>query len=402
MKQKGAKRSGKRSSYRPFIAAALVLLFTASLLAYFPTLFNPDKTPPTNSTKPDSTGPKITPIILNKQIPPGYVMGFPVEAGLDGINAVFLSTANQSVSDRFTSKFSGEVGSIVIYGQAYQGKPRVTVGLQADNLGSPSGAWLATNGFATIPLNSTLKFIKVRLSSPVNLEQGKVYHIVIEPSEGYNGTAAVMNFKRDAQGQPYNGGDPDLVWPDASVNTLLFDKGSWVAQDRWPIFVVLFTDGRSEGQPYSLEAPWVVFGSTYVGQTVIPASDYNVGKVAFVLSIKGQPKDRLYYRVLDSANNVLSSGVFAEPSQLDANQKWIEVPLSSPVQLKAGQLNRIVVYSPGTDLSNCYMLYGYEFCYDSSIGYGGLQHQLTTSLDGGKIWGEWTDADAVFKLTTAA
>jgi hypothetical protein len=68
--------------------------------------------------------------------------------------------------------------------------------------------------------------------------------------------------------------------------------------------------------------------------------------------------------------------------------------------LKAGQLYRIIVLSPQTDLDNAYYLYGHEFSYDPTIGYGGLQHQLTSSLDGGSNWGDNQDADAIFKITT--
>jgi len=121
----------------------------------------------------------------------------------------------------------------------------------------------------------------------------------------------------------------------------------------------------------------------FVGQTLIPASDYKVGKIAFDVSIKsGAPQDKLSYQVRDSNNNVLAEGVFAERGQLTVSQTWIEVTLPTPVTLKAGQLYRIIVLSPQTDLDNAYYLYGHEFSYDPTIGYGGLQHQLTWCKNG--------------------
>jgi hypothetical protein len=76
------------------------------------------------------------------------------------------------------------------------------------------------------------------------------------------------------------------------------------------------------------------------------------------------------------------------------------VELSSPIILDAGQLYRIALYSPDTDLENAYRIYGHEFSYDNTIGYGGLQHQLVTSYDSGNKWSENPDADTIFKLTT--
>jgi hypothetical protein len=68
--------------------------------------------------------------------------------------------------------------------------------------------------------------------------------------------------------------------------------------------------------------------------------------------------------------------------------------------MKSGQLYRIIALSPQSELSNAYRLYGHEFCYNSTIGYGSLQHQLTSSLDNGTTWGENPDADAIFRITS--
>jgi hypothetical protein len=136
---------------------------------------------------------------------------------------------------------------------------------------------------------------------------------------------------------------------------------------------------------------------------LLPASDYKVGKVAFVVSLGSgvSPQDKLYYRILDADDKVLAEGDFASASQLSTSQSWVEATLASPVTLKAGGLYRVVLLSPGTDLSNAYYLFGHEFCFDSAIGFGGLQHQLSSSLAGGVSWGDNSDADALFKITTA-
>jgi len=127
-----------------------------------------------------------------------------------------------------------------------------------------------------------------------------------------------------------------------------------------------------------------------------------VGKIAFDVSLgSGNPQDKLYYQIRDASNLVLAEGVFVNRGQLTVSQTWIEITLARPVMLKAGKLYRIVLLSPQTDLDNAYYLFGHEFCYDPSIGYGSLQHQLTSTLSGGKAWGDNSDADAIFKVTTS-
>ncbi|MEJ5292409.1 MAG: hypothetical protein WHS82_02340 [Candidatus Methanosuratincola sp.] len=151
---------------------------------------------------------------------------------------------------------------------------------------------------------------------------------------------------------------------------------------------------------YVSAAQWVVWGSTYVGQTFVPTKDYKITKIAFDVSTKqAAPQDKLYYQIRGPDNQILANGVFAEPGQLTPWQSWVEVGLPSPVTLKAGQAYRILLLSPGTSLENAYHLYGHEFSYNSSIGYGGHRHAITVSLDGGAHWADNYDADAIFRLT---
>ena len=216
-----------------------------------------------------------------------------------------------------------------------------------------------------------------------------------------SGTIAISTYQAGSFAQPLNPDDPDIVWSDPQMDVLSLSGSSWKQQNRWPIFVVNYSNGTSEGQPYSLCAQWVVWGSTLVGQSLVPASDYKVGKIAFVVSLgKGNPQDKLYYRIIDKSNKIIAEDKFAEASQLTTSQSWIQATLTTPVTLKAGELYRIVLLSPQTDLSNAYYLFGHEFCWDPVIGYGSLQHQLTSSLDGGSHWGDNSDADAIFKLIT--
>jgi len=288
---------------------------------------------------------------------------------------------------------------LAINAYAPEGQPKVRVGLQEDSDGRPKGEWISEDGFGTSEIPNESSFITLKLSRTIPLTKGKVYHIVIEATEIKLGDKILIRtYLANAFTQPLNDVDPDIIWRDPMMNTLFYDGEKWGEENKWPIFVVGYADGRYEGQPYSLEAPWVIYRSKYVGQTIIPASDYSIGKIAFVISVKGKPTDKLYYEIRDQDNKVLVKGLFATADQLTIRMTWIEVPLPSPVEFIAGKLYRIVLLSPETDLENPYNMYGHEFSYNSSIGYGGLQHQLTTSTSAGTSWIENKDADAVFKL----
>ena len=397
------KRSRKRSKPRTRIVLTLAILVILGISAVGAAIlfnqFSGDGNKPPNDTNPNY------PVkILNKQIPPGYVMGFPVEAGwISGMNAIFIENAGQKVSIRFTAKSGGTVTNVAIDALLYKGQPTVKVGLQEDSNGSPEGQWMKENAFGIVQLGSKSGFKTVQLGTAVTLTKGKVYHVVIEAAEDpLNGTAAIASYQANGFAQPLNPDDPDIVWNDPQMNILYYCGDAWKEQNKWPIFVISYSDGTLEGQPYTLIAQWVVWGATYVGQTLIPASDYNVEKIAFDVSLgsSGAPQDRLYYQVRDSSSNILAEGVFAERSQLNTVRTWVEATLPTPVTLKAGKLYRISVLSPQTDFANAYYLFGHEFSYNASIGYGGLQYQLTSSYDGGRSWNDNADADAVFKITT--
>ena len=401
------KRSGKRSKPRSRILLTLAILFILAMSAMGVTLLlrQPSGDNNTLPNPPDNTPNHVREnITLNKQIPLGYVMGLPVDGGLiTGMDVLFIQTSNEKVSIRFTAKLSGTVTKLVIHAFAYKGQPTIRAGLQEDNSGNPKGAWIEENAFGTVKLGSSSSFKTFQLGTPVFLTMGQVYHIVIEAGEDpLNGTAGIRTYKGDGFAQPSNPDDPDIVWDDPKMTVLSLSGGSWNLQNKWPIFIIEYSDGNSEGQPYSLCAQWVVWGSTYVGQSLVPASDYKVGKIAFDVSLgSGNPQDKLYYQIRDASNLVLAEGVFVNRSQLTVSQTWIETTLARPVTLKAGKLYRIVLLSPQTDLDNAYYLFGHEFCYDPSIGYGSLQHQLTSTLSGGKAWGDNSDADAIFKVTTS-
>jgi hypothetical protein len=332
------------------------------------------------------------------------VIGNPIDIELkNGMNVEFIENSKEKISIRFTAKLSGEATSLAINALASGGQHRIRVGIQEDNNGTPKGEWINEYGFGISQVGGDEGFITVNLQRGVPISKGKVYHIVIEPAENVTSDKIpILTYMTNGFAQPFNNDNQDIVWNDTKMNVLFYDGNGWREENKWPIFVIGYSDNRSEGQPYSLAAPWVIHDQVYVGQEFLPSSDYRIGKIAFVVSLKAEPKDKLYYEIRDSNNTVMAKGLFAEKSNLTIWQTWIEATLHSPVTLKKGEIYKIALLSPRTDLDNAYNVYGDEFTYNASIGYGALQNHLSISYDAGSTWSAWEDADTIFKLTAAS
>ena len=329
------------------------------------------------------------------------IIGNPTDVQLImAMEVLDIKDAKEMVSIRFTAKYPGDVKTVVV-DLASDKYNNLLVGLQKDNQGIPSGEWINKNAFG-MAQQKDKGFVTIDLQQPAHLEKGKVYHLVIQSSKSNNTSDEILVKVYPANNlvQPFNDNNLDILWPDPAINTLFYNGKEWQEENKWPIFVIKYSNGMSQGQPYSLDAPWVINGDLYVGQAFTPSSDYQLEKFSFVVNANGKPQDKLYYEIRDSANQIIKKGVFAEPDQLAVAKRWIEISLDSPVLLGKDQLYRFILLSPKTDLKNSYKVIGHEFTYDNKLGYGGLQNYLTVSYDAGHSWNRWDDADTIFKLTT--
>ncbi len=328
------------------------------------------------------------------------IIGNPTDIGAAvGMRSILLTGPEEKISFRFTAKNSGDVQAIA-FSLLTGNYSSLRGGLQEDEGGNPGGEWLGLPGVGKGPVDVN-EFMEIRLEQPAPISRGKVYHLVIQAVDPVidNGMR-VKVYHLNSQVQPLNDDNYDVPWPDPMMSTLYYDGKAWVEENHWPIFVVKYSDGRSEGQPYSLAAPWVIAGARYVGQQFVASSNYIVDKFGFSVSVDGKADDDLYYEVRDSNNKVMEKGLFAKADQLGLQRKFVEVKLDSPLTLKKDELYRFVLLTPGTQLTEPYHVYGHEFTYDSKIGYGALRHILTISYDGGTTWHRWEDADTIFSLST--
>ena len=340
--------------------------------------------------------------ILQKSIPPNYVFGNLHHNGLlSGMTVTIIESAEQKASIRFTNQYEGIVKEISL-----SISPTVVrdlkVGIQDDDgFGNPTGKWL-DDSFIITSTDPGLRADTFYFEFGIKVTKDKVYHIVIEPYQNPEPFEImyVTTFQSNFLGRPLNLEDPDIYSEDLLINSLSYDGSKWVTQDKWPIFVLTYEDGTKDGQPYSLTAPWTIRDSVWVGQTLIPTSDYMVSKIGFVVGKEGNPSAPLLFGIKDSQNNLLAKGKFVEAEHLERFANWVEITLDEPVLFSAGDLYRVFLYSPIPKSDDIYQIYGHEFTYDSQLGFGAERHRLTISHDAGERWAAWNDADALFKFTT--
>ena len=341
--------------------------------------------------------------ILEKSIPPGYVFGNLHHNSLSlGMTIIEIEDVKQKTSIRFTNQYEGVIKEISLSILPHVERD-LKLGIQEDDgFGNPIDKWLE-DSFIINSTQPNLRIDTFYFEPGIKVAKDKVYHIVIEPylnPEPFE-TMYVITFQSNYPGRPLNLEDPDIYSGDPFINSLFYDGSIWIEKDMWPIFLLTYEDGKKDGQPYSLAAPWTIRSSAYVGQALIPASDYLVSKFGFVVGKEGHPSAPLLFGIKDSQNNLLAQGQFVEEEELLRFKNWVEITLEEPVLFSAGELYRIFLYSSIPKSDDIYQIYGHEFSFDTDLGYGGERHRLTISHDAGESWAAWNDADTLFKITTA-
>ena len=353
--------------------------------------------------------------ILLKTIPPNYKFGSFFDNGLlIGMGTSTLENSEQIHSIRFTNKQDGQINGVSLK-LLVPSPVEIIVGIQEDDgEGHPNGIWKNEESYIKTEINTKKQILYFEFPNSFKVSKDKIYHIVLQLAQNSsenltsedpthdteNGQSfTVIHYKENTPHQPFNPGDPDIYWPDPAINSLHYDGADWTILDKWPVYLLKYVNGTVDGQPYTLIANWVIQENRPVGQTIIPHSDYEVSTFAFLVSKKGNPTDSLFYGVKDLKNNLLASGEFVKSDDLTDKPSFVEVSLDNTIHLNAGELYRFYIYSPITKGDSHYNLYGHEFSFNNTAGYGGQIHRLTTSSNF-ETWGSWYDADAVFALTT--
>ncbi|MEW6295548.1 MAG: hypothetical protein AB1467_04615 [Candidatus Diapherotrites archaeon] len=154
----------------------------------------------------------------------------------------------------FTAKNSKQVNRISVNIGVESGiSPSYNYGIQSlDASGNPSGAWVTRNTFqATLAGWTSIDVPSAYNGSDANLVAGTKYAVVVDYNSGLpwdpSNFISIRHANDNIDIVPFDN-TLDLNYDTQCQNT----ASSWVSQARDPIFLVCYTDGNCEGQPYSL------------------------------------------------------------------------------------------------------------------------------------------------------
>ncbi|MEM3402372.1 MAG: hypothetical protein QXH08_04010, partial [Candidatus Hadarchaeales archaeon] len=204
---------------------------------------------------------------------------------------------------------------------------------------------------------------------------------------------------------PLNSLIPYSQISDQNSNVLTNDGSGWTVQNYQPIYLLDFTDGSYEGNPYAVPGYWEIYGANYRAENfTVTGGNKTVVQVKAYIKTNGTPADSLYFAIRRSdTNQTLVTGTLASAASYPS-YTWVSADIPSTT-LQDGYSYRFVLYSPNSTSTNQWIICAPHT--DStaapyrSATYRGTQAVASRSSDGGATWTEGsteTNRDLVYML----
>jgi len=312
----------------------------------------------------------------------------------------FLLTSTSSIGSmnrnnyrsamRFRAQKDGSVSSVRVYIQTATNSGGITYryGLQADNAGNPSGTYLSSGTAAF----STTGWQTVNLASPVSVTAGTTYHLVIQY---VSGTINNTHYIAIRNSQPLNQLVPFNQAADNQQNTLWFNGSAWSVQNREPLYVLGFSDGTFEGNPYDNSEARSIYEGNFEGEKFTLAADKTVSALNIYVSknTNQNPADSLKVTLQDLTANTkpIDNLVFLSGPDVTTTYAWKTLNLPSSLTLPAGNQFRLYFSSSGSDSKRYYRLYNVSNPNNAEyngINWEGTGSVVSRSINSGAIWSE--------------
>lgn len=321
--------------------------------------------------------------------------------GMQGVGS--MTSALMKTSFRFTAQASRQASALAVYLHQEVGQsPTYRYGLQKDNAGSPDGIWLgATNrGYGDFRATAT-GWQTINLNETVGLEEGSVYHLVIQWQTGTIGTNRYISLRAST---PLNNLVAYNNVPEPNSLSFWSTNGglSWAAVTAQPIFQLISADGTAEGNPYDSLASVNVYGGRFAGELfTVQGSDKQISDVGFYVrknnSALPNPLDDLYVVVEDAANGtVVERGTLASHDTIAPTYAWRTYAFANPLTLATGRRYRVYLTSPLSNNQRYYQVYRLNNQNQNTanaINYDGLNSLYVASSNSGSSWTTTNNAD---------
>ncbi len=330
-------------------------------------------------------------------------------------NTSNLNDTNKKISYRFTAQDSKEVRAIRVYiNDAHSIPPIYRYGLQADDDGSPSGQWLGDNQQGYNDFWSFLSiWHQISLKEYVDIEEGEIYHLVIEHKSGKINQGHYINLrtlKPLNKIVPYDGSDDENLMIRYSEDNGL----SWADVNETPVYVIVYdewTPREASGNPYYKTADGSIYGNKYKGEifTYSEETEFISQVGAYVFLKKGtpsQPQDDLYIVIKDlTTREILIDQIFVARDDVSTDFQLKETIFDPALPMVQGHQYRLYFYSNGTAHNRAYQLgvaENWDFPLFNAINYFGSDAQYSRSNDAGNKWKEYNNRDTMFRFSVLA
>ncbi len=289
---------------------------------------------------------------------------------------------------RFTAQASKAVSAVRVYLNAAVGtSPSYRYGIQADVAGQPSGTFLGSGllqataaGWQTVPV-----------SPAVLLTQGTVYHLVVQWFSGVNNNSRYISLR---ESRPLNALYPLNNNPDAAANTLFYNGTSWVLRNAQPIYVLNYSDGSFEGNPYYLQTEIGIFGNRFVGEKFkTGATALTATQISFYVRRNGTPSSNLTVDLWNADSNSLVEQITQPTVAIPTSYAYLTYNFAASRVLAANTNYRIYLKSPGSTFTNGYRVRVLQAT--NAANYNGLTYDGTNSIYtlSGNAGGSWIDTN---------
>ncbi|MFN4133027.1 MAG: hypothetical protein ACK4GQ_01470, partial [Candidatus Hadarchaeales archaeon] len=204
---------------------------------------------------------------------------------------------------------------------------------------------------------------------------------------------------------PLNSLIPYSQASDSNSNVLTNGGSGWTVQNYQPIYLLDFTDGSYEGNPYASAGYWDIYGTNYRAENFrVTGGSKTIHEVRAYVKTSGTPADNLYFAIRRSdTNGNLVSGTLATAANYP-DYTWVSASIT-PTTLQDGLSYRFVLYSPNSTSTNPWIVCAPYT--DSTAApyrrttYRGEEAIASRSSDGGSTWTEGsteTNRDIVYML----
>lgn len=305
-----------------------------------------------------------------------------------------LDSPEKRVSIRFVAQASKTISGIMTY--LYQKGVDIVwrFRLETDNNGEPSGQLAWDGAWQTRGITSS-KWWTVDLISQGTLTAGEVYHLVIsyENLLGW-GVPSSDNYINIRSLWPLNSKWINGAETNENRGVLIYDGSNWVEYQREPVYVLQFTDGTYEGNPYYTVRSSIddvgVYENNVKGEQFTQPVTREISAVELYVRRRGNPADNLYVVLWGAAEGVMSEASIGNATTISDSWGWVSTAFEEPLVLIAGRIYILYLKSPGSSRENRYdvnLLGTYTTSPYPSLTYDGTNSFYVYSTTGGLTWG---------------